>query len=141
MTDLAIITGTFSDLKIIRTRSACQVVVEIPIEAADAALKALGGVPQPGKEVSVAVYRMAIPQEPKAKRGTLAQQCGILCGDPVFLKFLTEKYGYFPLNDFDAAADVRQICGVKSRTEFDLDPDAGTRWLDLKGLYQAWKLL
>ena len=141
MTDLAIITGTFSDLKIIRTRSACQVVVEIPIEAADAALKALGGVPQPGKEVSVAVYRMAIPQEPKAKRGTLAQQCGILCGDPVFLKFLYEHGPFIPKNDFEAAAVVRKICKVESRSEFDSDTSAGQRWRDLKGKYEAWKII
>ena len=141
MTDHAVITGTFSEAKFIKTRSAMQIVVEVPIEHADMALQALGGVPQPGKEVSVAVARLNTIQEPKAKRGTLAQQCGILCGDPVFLKFLYEHGPFMPRNDFEAAAVVRKICKVESRSEFDSDAAAGQRWRDLKGKYEAWKIV
>ena len=141
MTDHAVITGTFSEAKFIKTRSAMQIVVEVPIEHADMALQVLGGVPQPGKEVPVAVARLNTIQEPKAKRGTLAQQCGILCGDPVFLKFLYEHGPEIPRNDFEAAAVVRKICKVESRSEFDSDPLAGQRWRDLKAKYEAWKII
>ena len=42
--------GTFADCKILKTRSVLQIIVEIPIEQADEALKALGGIPQPSEE-------------------------------------------------------------------------------------------
>lgn len=58
----AAIAGTFADFKLIKTRSACQLVIEVAIENADAALSALGGVPQPGQEKPVAVARL----EPEA---------------------------------------------------------------------------
>ena len=51
----AAIAGTFSDLRTVKTRGICQLVIEIPIEQADTALAALGGVPQPGKEKWVAL--------------------------------------------------------------------------------------
>jgi hypothetical protein len=49
------ILATFADVKFIRTRSTMQLVLELPIEQADEALKALGGVPQPGTERWVGV--------------------------------------------------------------------------------------
>jgi hypothetical protein len=141
--DHAVITGTFSEAKFIKTRSAMQIVVEVPIEQADLALQTLGGVPQPGKEVAVAVARLQVQAEPKpAKKTSLAQQAGIRCGEPAFLKFLTEEYCdadvRAPENDFDAAAIVRIITDVESRAEFDSDPAAGQRWKDLEGRYRAW---
>lgn len=49
------IQATFSDFKLIKSRSVVQLVLELPIEAADAALASLGGIPQPGAERWVAV--------------------------------------------------------------------------------------
>lgn len=49
MTDQAIL-ATFSDAKVIKTRSTLQLVFEVPLERADEALRILGGLPQPGKE-------------------------------------------------------------------------------------------
>lgn len=139
MTEHAIISGSFSEVKFIKTRSAAQLVIEIPIEQADAALRALGGVPQPGKEVPVAVARLANGIEPKAKRGSLAQQAGILCSDARFAKFLDETHPH--IEAATTAEAVRGICGVESRAEFDSDAAAGQRWKQLKGQYDAWLLV
>ena len=140
--DKAVITGTFSDLKLVKSRSVLQLVVEVPIEAAGAALGVLGGVPVPGQEVHVALARLATHAEPKPKRGSLAQRCGVLCGDIVFLRFLDEKYGPpAPKDDFQAAAMVREICGVESRADFDTDAAAASQWQRLESEYVAWKQL
>lgn len=57
MTANAIVSGTFSDFKLVKTRSVAQLVIEIPIErAADAV--AIFGIPQPGQEIAVAVARL-----------------------------------------------------------------------------------
>ena len=45
---MAAIKATFSDFKLIKTRKVAQLVMEIPVEQADAALKALGGLHQSG---------------------------------------------------------------------------------------------
>ena len=141
--DKAIITGTFSECKFVKTRSVMQVVIECPIEQADVALSVLGGVPQPGREVHVAVARLETHAEPKERRGSLAQQAGILCGEPGFLKFLQDKLEFkYPLkDDFDACKWTRKICDVESRAEFDTDAAAGMRWKELKREYEAWKTL
>lgn len=144
MTDLAVIQGTFAHANAIKTRSTFQLIVEIPIEEADKALLALGGWPQPGKERPVAVALLSTKAiEPKAKRGSLAQQAGILCSDKRFLAFLTENYPHIgaPGNDFEAATAVRSICGVESRREFDSDPAAGQRWKSIKAQYEGWLTL
>jgi hypothetical protein len=44
------ILATFSEVKIIKTRSVMQIVCEIPIDQADEALRILGGIPQPAEE-------------------------------------------------------------------------------------------
>lgn len=52
--------GEFSDFKIVKTRSVCQIVLEIPLEQADDALAVLGGVPRPDRQVWVAVARLGV---------------------------------------------------------------------------------
>lgn len=47
--------GDFVGIKTIPTRSAFQLTVEFPIEEADAVLKTLGGIPQPGSNRPVVV--------------------------------------------------------------------------------------
>jgi hypothetical protein len=43
----AAVKATFSDFRLIKGRKQAQLVLEIPIEEADRALAALGGIPQP----------------------------------------------------------------------------------------------
>lgn len=42
MTELAAISGTFADFKLIKTRSVAQLVIEIPIEQSKKAIDAFG---------------------------------------------------------------------------------------------------
>src|SRR3954467_8257198 len=59
MTDSpAAIKATFGDFRLIRSRKVCQLCLEIPIEGADTALAALGGIPQPHSDRWVAVARL-----------------------------------------------------------------------------------
>ena len=141
MTDHAIINGSFSEVKFLKTRSVMQIVVEIPIEYADEALQRLGGVPQPGKETPVSVFRLNGELPPKVKSTGLAQQAGILCDDLVFQKFLEERY----IEHFDETTNyaqvIRDVCSVESRSEFNTDEAAAMRWKELKREFDAWKLL
>lgn len=68
MSDAAIIRGTFADFKLIKGRKVAQVVIEVPIEEADAALRALGGVPMPHLDrwCAVALLRDSIATLPSA---------------------------------------------------------------------------
>lgn len=54
----AAIQATFADFKIIRGRKIAQIICEIPLEQADAALSVLGGIPNPATEAWVAIARL-----------------------------------------------------------------------------------
>ena len=58
MTQAAAFQGNYSDWKLIRTRGVVQVVIEVPIEHSGLAYDVLGGMPQPGDEIQVAVARI-----------------------------------------------------------------------------------
>ena len=55
----AVFTACYSDWKLIRTRATVQIVLEIPVERADAAYQVLGGMPVAGKEIWVAIARLS----------------------------------------------------------------------------------
>jgi len=147
MTDQpAAIRGTFADFRLIKGRKVAQLVVELPIEEADAALATLGGLPQPHTERWVALARLngsAKEPVPKEQRRwedlKLAAQAGIRCSEPAFQRFLEDSY---PLNaagtEDEAAELVRAICNVDSRRQINLDPRAAALWRDLESKYQAW---
>lgn len=59
MTAPAAFKATFSDFRLVKGRKVAQIVVEVPIEEADNALKALGGIPRPDLERWVAVARLS----------------------------------------------------------------------------------
>lgn len=59
MTAPAAFKATFSDFRLVKGRKVAQIVVEVPIEEADNALKALGGIPRPDIERWVAVARLS----------------------------------------------------------------------------------
>jgi hypothetical protein len=122
MTEAAFM-GVFSDFKLIKTRSVCQLIIEVPLEQADKCLAAMGGVPLPGQERPVAVARLqtgkpASPERPEpaepdahglAERGNSdappkgqqwqslrpSQQAGILCADAAFQGWIAfhKKWG------------------------------------------------
>lgn len=137
----AAISGTYSDLKLVKTRSVAQIVIEVPIEQAEAVVRTFG-IPQPGKEIPVALARLGErPAEPKPKKGSMAQRAAILCGDPVYRKFLSERYENFDVTNSNAAAKItRDLCGVESRADIDADPEAAKRWDAILGSFLAWKI-
>ena len=58
MSSPAAFQATYSDFKLIKGRKCAQIILEVDIERADAALEALGGVPQPHRETWVGVARI-----------------------------------------------------------------------------------
>jgi hypothetical protein len=154
---LSVITGTFAHANAIKTRSTFQLIIEIPIEGADAALERLGGWPQPGKEKAVAIALLnpnrTLADGPRALNlkakgpATLAQIAAMLCDNNEFQIFLMKKYEHIAENIPDpddaptrdwAAEVLRQITGVDSRKEFDTDNRAAHRFLMVKEAFDAW---
>lgn len=159
MTKPSAFQATFSDFRLVRSRKVCQFVLECPIESADAALEALGGLPRPDKEAWVAVARIdqkAVSQSTKGEEvysippgGSveikprhrkfnelpMVTQAAMLSEDKKFTRFLTETRG--PLVD-DPADIVRAYCGVQSRAEILPGTKAGNRWALMLSAYEAW---
>lgn len=77
--------------------------------------------------------------KPVAPDKRLAQRAGILCNDPIFRRYLTEKFDLTKCNDEDAAVVVRDFCGVESRSEIVPNTEAGNRWNLLESAYVAWR--
>jgi hypothetical protein len=141
----AAIRGTFADFRLIKGRKVAQLVVELPIEEADAALATLGGLPQPATERWVAVARLngsAKPEAAKEKRRwddlKAAMQAGIRCNEPAFWQFVQEEYNAPARDEESAAKFVRRYCGVKSRSEINLSPNSSEAWRRLESKYKAW---
>lgn len=147
------ISGTYADLKFVKTRSVAQIVVEISIEKADDFL-AMFGAPQPGSEVPVALARLvATPKvEPPAQKERtpfnqlpLSQQCAIRCGDAQFRDYMEQTFNhsdgpqYIPLRTAeDAASLFRMTFGIASRSVLDTDARLGTAWKAMEDDYQKW---
>jgi hypothetical protein len=135
--------GTYSDLKLVKTRSVAQVVIEVPIERAREVTDLLG-FPLPGEEIHVGVARIDTtkldkPSDPvQLPRLGNAQMAGILCNEGGFRTYLAERSGK-PVPDADAAAAiVRFACSVKSRADLDTDKHGAQLWRDLKADYEMW---
>lgn len=137
------ILGTYSDFKLVKTRSVIQVVIEVPVERSKEVTDLLG-MPMPGSEIHIGFARIdlskAAPEPVKIGHVGNAQMAGILCNDPVFRKYLSERSGK-PIADADGAAiAVRFACSVKSRADLDTDQHGAATWRDLKADYEGWKL-
>jgi hypothetical protein len=149
--------ATFSDFKLIRGRKVAQVVLEVPIEAADAALETLGGLPRPDAERWVAVARLVpatekpverqsapaptvtLPEKPRRPFDDLAMsaQAALKCNDPAFQRFMVEMHEAEP-GESGAADAVRAYCGVTSRSAIMRGSQAAGCWRDLLGRYRLW---
>lgn len=134
------IAATFSDFRIVKGRKVAQLVLEVPLEKADDALKLLGGVPRPDAERWVGVAPLkAEPkaQEPKERRPfhTLARsaQAALLAEDERFRKWIGAK---------DADEATRHIKGslaIASRTELNSNPEKGGLFDDMVRQFEDWK--
>ena len=65
-----------------------------------------------------------------------AQQAGILCDDPKFVRFVFERGG----PGLQPADYVRKFCDVQSRSEIRSGTKAEQRWNLLVSAYRAWEL-
>jgi hypothetical protein len=142
MTDSAAFKATFSDFRIVRSRKVATFLFEVPLEQADTALRALGGIPQAATEVWCAIARLDTKVVEKTKRKfeelPIASQIGIICNEPRFWKFLNED-GYECNGEPDAARIVRSRCGVESRSHITPDTEAWKKWYNLRNNYESWK--
>lgn len=131
----AAIAGTFADFKLIRSRGVAQLVVEVPMEQADAALAALGGLPTTATDRWVAVARMQDKPEPvaeKPKGGELAKRAAILCSDPAFQRWIFGKHGWECAGEMGAAKWLRWSLGIGSRAEIDHIPEVAHRFCQIE---------
>lgn len=146
----AAIQGTYTDLKIVRSRKVCQIVVEIPLEASQGFVEAFG-MPNPEAETWVAIARLkagvaqATGEHRERRRFTelpRSQQAAMACNDPSFQVFVKEDIGgpVIGKTEYAAAECVRDYCDVQSRAHLDTNPQAGRLWDELYGRYQAWRL-
>jgi predicted metalloenzyme YecM len=137
MTDDAAVTqGTFADFRLIKGRKVCQIVIEVPIEQADQAVAALGGLPQPATEAWVAIARLetkerVVPLKPDNTK--LSLEAVMRCREQLFWKYLDVS------NENEAAEEVRRICKTSSRAGLNTDPDAAKHWRSLDSQFLAWK--
>ena len=156
MTANAVIDGSFADLKLVKTRSVCQLVIEIPIERAEEAIQKFG-IPLPGQEISVAVARLQTPAEestpdpdkssaaqtryrtlPPMKQA--AQRSAMLCTDKQFHMWLVRKFGInFPMGHDHAVIAtnwMRRYLGAESRSEIGMDDEVYRKFLALETDYK-----
>lgn len=142
-----VLQATYADLKTVKTRSTCQLILELPIEALTDVVGLLGA-PVPGETVWVAVARLkAQPQiegtaddigdEPQRQR-PLSQVAAILCTIATFRRFLSERFNRTVAGDEEAADLVREICRIKSRRELDTDDHAASAFRGMRADYRNW---
>jgi hypothetical protein len=140
MTDAAVTQGTFADFRLIKGRKTAQIIIEVPIEQADQALAALGGLPQPATEAWVAIARLETKERvvPLKSDTKLSLEAVWRCRDPLFQRYL-RTIGYEASNEDEAATAVRISCGISSRSGLNTDPDAARHWRSLDSQFLAWK--
>tara|TARA_Y100000593_G_C4303738_1_gene334683 strand:- start:27 stop:458 length:432 start_codon:yes stop_codon:yes gene_type:complete len=130
MTD-AVVKGTYSDFKLIKTRNVVQMIIEVPIENAEQ-ITTKFGMPQPHEEKWVAVALLNTEKKPIENSVSRAiQQAGILGQDIAFgtwLKNTRPELNVEPNNIASIQQAVRSICGVKSRSDFKTDETALKVW-------------
>lgn len=133
--------AAYADLKTVKTRSVCQVILELPIEQMTQVVNLLGA-PVPSNEVWVGIARLRTEAvaEPKVLDGPrpLSQLAAFHCGKPLFRQFLGDMMNKTVQGPDEAATIVRAVCGVASRKALDTDPEAARRWRDLKADFDNW---
>ena len=162
----AAIAGSLVDAKNIHSHKALRLIIEVPAEHAPRVFEAFGW-PTMASPVPVAVARLnetAQPSAPEGAGGTAetaakpspdtirqkwndlrpSQQAALRCNDPEFHRFLSRTaplyWRQFAGGAVDRAAQVvRSHTNVRSRREFDTDPDAAKRWHALDAEFWAWQ--
>lgn len=72
----------------------------------------------------------AVPDaKPEPKGGMLSKEASILCARADFQHWMKHNLNLFVTGANHAAIEIRRICEVESRVEFDSDPAAGERFI------------
>lgn len=138
----AAFTADFSTFKNVPSRKCVQLVFEIPTEAFADALEKLGGAPNPGASVSVAIARLVTtpaPEKPKRERLT-SERAAMLCRDEDrpggFRNWLFSRH---PGADREIPTDdmLRFVLKIDSRRELDSDPEARKRFEILENEFNS----
>jgi hypothetical protein len=156
----AAFSATFCGMRTVASRKVAQITMEVPIEQMATVLATLG--PPSGVDpqwVAIAlldkkaaaqsqgaqapVPSKSSPVNTREKRSfrelPYSQQAALKCEDRAFRRFLEETHrSVYGATDGNAAEIVRYICKVKSRSEFDADPEAAGRWEELRDRFDAW---
>ena len=134
----AVITGTYSDFKLIKTRQVAQMIIEVPLEKAEHIIKVFG-VPKPKEEKWVAVAHMRTEKIQVNNRATQAiQQAGILGKDPAFGSWLRAARGMSeidPKNHETIENAIRSLIGVRSRADMRTNEQSLAMWESLVDSY------
>ena len=134
----AAIQGDFVDLRFVKGRKVCQIVIEIPIEAG-ASFVAAFGTPNPAQSVPVAIARLTPSNaQQKRKGGELAKKAGILCNEGGFRTFMKEQNMGAPRTADEAAECLRTTLNITSRADIDHDERAATEFKFIESSYRAW---
>jgi len=149
MTDEAIIQAEYVEWRMVKTRSSLQLIFEVPLEAQQHVMQALG-VPLPNVSTPVAIARLRASVEPAPQIAhdnddgkpprPLSQIAAILCGVGAFQQYIWETsdgWDHRPTTD-EAAEWLRSVCGIKSRTEINTNADAQRRFKEIRSGYDAW---
>jgi hypothetical protein len=162
MKNAAAFQATYSDWRLIKGRKVVQVVFELPLEVANEAYSALGGMPNPAAETWFAIARLVQPAgkevvgktettgaqhgQPasgdvpaRAPRNKLAQLAGMLGKEPLFHRYVDHILTRTETNTDFAADYIRGYCGVESRSHLVADSDAGTLFLELYDDFKLWR--
>lgn len=138
--------ATYSDWKLVKSRKVVQIVLEVPMEAADLAYQVLGGMPNHAAEAWLAVAKLDKTKTTETKErkrfDTLpaGQQAAMRCNEMAFWKFLEWKLDLpeqTVKDELTAANMVRAHFKIDSRTKLNAEPLA-SRWRDFNLDYQLW---
>jgi len=131
MSEDRVIKARYADWRTVKGRKVLQLVLEVPLEQQDEALRMLGA-PLPDRDLWVAIARLNEAQNDSFKGGRLAKKAGILCNEIGFQKWAGAE------NPDGAAIFIRQRCGVESRAMLDHEERAARAFKNMELEYQNW---
>lgn len=68
------------------------------------------------------------------------EQAGIRLGEPAFVKFVGEHYGYVVRNADDANNVIKELCHVDSKRDIKPGSFAGDTWAGIDSAFCAWQI-
>lgn len=138
MSESAILQAEFVDVRPVKSRKVMQLIFEVPIEAADHALSALGGFPRPDQSRYVAIAQLDVKKDPAAVSHTrwddkpLSTRAGILCTKKEFQMFLIGE-----ADEDKTIAFLKNACRVASRADLVKGSSGGEQFLRIEQSYFA----